>query len=70
MTRIKYSHNEIISDLIRVRNIIGRPPSYEDIRKYGFISPASVQRSFNGWANVMPFPLLDFPIQYQAGLLI
>lgn len=62
MSRQKFSHQDVITELQRLHKLLGRVPSYEDVRADGRISPATVRRKFNGWNNAITAAGFDDPI--------
>lgn len=51
--RTRYTKDNLLAELARVAEIVGRPPSYEDMRANGRIHPAVIQRSFAGWSHAL-----------------
>jgi hypothetical protein len=49
----KYTEPQLITEIKRLADLLGRPPSYEDVRAHGAIHPACIQRKFAGWSNAL-----------------
>ncbi len=47
----KYTEEEILSELLRMKEFLGRYPSVEDTKKYGQIGPKPMQTMFGSWEN-------------------
>lgn len=43
---------EVKIDLLRVTELLGHAPSYEEMRRYGNVSPTTCQRRFGNWEAV------------------
>lgn len=47
----KYSRQDLEDEFRRLNDLLGRPPSYEDVRNQGLISPKPFQTRFGTWEN-------------------
>lgn len=52
MPRKIYTKDELMDELSRVTSLLGRPPSYEEMKKFGTITPKPFQTRFGTWENV------------------
>ncbi len=48
----KYTETEILEELKRVNKLLDHAPSFEDMKKFGKISPATCVRQFGTWERV------------------
>lgn len=49
----RYSDEEILGELARVGNGIGRMPTYEEFREQGEMSPSTVSNRFGSWLDAL-----------------
>lgn len=49
---LKYSNKDLMDELQRLFNLLGHPPSFEDVKRLGMISPKPFQTRFGTWENV------------------
>lgn len=62
MSSTKRTNQEIIDEIVRVASIIDRPPSYEDMRAHGKISPSAARRRFLSWRGALEAAGYEDPV--------
>ena len=48
----RYSEQDLMAELSRVTDLLGKPPSYDEMKTYGKISPKPFQTRFGTWEQV------------------
>lgn len=50
-----YTETDLLTELQRVTDILGRPPSYDEMKRLGHISPKPYQTRYGTWENAKRF---------------